>query len=96
MTVVVVLTRCPLHQGTLGPSAECRTAHAGEESAKQYVYTEVKVHLVLRECKDYRELVGGHWGPGGCPNLLTGVLVEEDPLVKVPLRQHVQLILTGQ
>jgi len=51
VTVVVVLTWCPLHQGTLGPLAECRTAHAGEESATKHMYTEVKVHLVLRECR---------------------------------------------
>ena len=31
---VIVLTWCPSHQGTLGPLAECHTAHAGEESAK--------------------------------------------------------------
>lgn len=32
--------------------------------------------------------------PGRRPNLLTGIVMEEDPLVKVSLCQHVQFILS--
>lgn len=70
----------------------------GRSLQTKHMYIQVKVHLVLREWQGYRELVGGgaHWRPGGCPNLFTGILVEEDPLIKVSLCQHVQLILSSQ
>jgi len=47
-------------------------------------------------CYGYHELVGGgaHRLPGRCPNLLAGIVMEEDPLVKVSLCQHVQFILS--